>query len=354
MINKIFALPVNETISPVISRRQLDDLELIVIDHPQVKASVALQGAHLLSWKPNGEEEVLWLSNNTPFKTGVALRGGVPICWPWFGPAAQQGLPSHGFARNLPWTLEGHDEDDSGVMLTFALQHSAETMKLWPHEFTLYARFKLGKTCEIELEAHGEFETTSALHSYFNVGDIAAVKVSGLGERYIDKVNNAEEGVLSNGVQTFPDRTDRVYLNADSCSVIHDDALNRTIDVVHHHQHNVVAWNPGPALSVSREARMASRVNKTIGQGDVQVGNPEFDERFEISQEDERFTRAVLNPAVVQYLLSTPCKFESMSLLADHIAFVDQVTDHRDPEQLIPALDLRCDVLDRIPQSAWT
>ena len=77
------------------------------------------------------------------------------------------------------------------------------------------------------------------------------MKVSGLGERYIDKVNNAEEGVLSNGVQTFPDRTDRVYLNADSCSVIHDDALNRTIDVVHHHQHNVVAWNPGPALSVS-------------------------------------------------------------------------------------------------------
>ena len=64
-------------------------------------------------------------------------------------------------------------------------------------------------------------------------------------------MNNAEEGVLSNGVQTFPDRTDRVYLNADSCSVIHDDALNRTIDVVHHHQHNVVARNPGPALSVS-------------------------------------------------------------------------------------------------------
>lgn len=75
-------------------------------------------GAHLLSPKPAGEEEVLWLSNNTPFKQGVALRGGVPICWPWFGPSAQQGLPSHGFARNLPWTPEGHDEDDSGVMLT--------------------------------------------------------------------------------------------------------------------------------------------------------------------------------------------------------------------------------------------
>ena len=83
MINKIFALPVIEQLTPVLSRRQLDELEVLVVDHPQVKASFALQGAHLLSWKPNGEEEVLWLSNNTPFKTGVALRGGVPICWPW-------------------------------------------------------------------------------------------------------------------------------------------------------------------------------------------------------------------------------------------------------------------------------
>ena len=251
MINKIFALPVIEQLTPVLSRRQLDDLELIVVDHPQVKASVALQGAHLLSWKPAGEEEVLWLSGNTPFKNGVALRGGVPICWPWFGASAQQGLPSHGFARNLPWALKGHDEDDNGVVLTFALKSSDATRQYWPHEFTLLARFKLGKTCEIELEAHGEFETTSALHTYFNVGDIAAVKVSGLGDRYVDKVKNAEEGVLSNGTETFPDRTDRVYLNAETCSVIHDDALNRNIDVTHHHNSNVVAWNPGPALSVS-------------------------------------------------------------------------------------------------------
>lgn len=68
MIKKIFALPVIEQISPVLSRRKLDELDLIVVDHPQVKASFALQGAHLLSWKPAGEEEVLWLSNNTPFK----------------------------------------------------------------------------------------------------------------------------------------------------------------------------------------------------------------------------------------------------------------------------------------------
>ncbi len=251
MINKIFALPVVERISSVLSRRLMDELDVIVIDHPQVKASFALQGAHLLSWKPQGEDEALWLSGNTPFKNGVALRGGVPICWPWFGPATQQGLPAHGFARNLAWTLKAHNEDDKGVVLTFELHSSEASRQYWPHDFTLFARYKLGKTCEIELEAHGDFETTSALHTYFNVGDIHAVKVSGLGDRFIDKVNNAQEDALTDGVQTFPDRTDRVYLNPEACSVIHDSALNRTIEVIHHHHTNVVAWNPGPALSAS-------------------------------------------------------------------------------------------------------
>ena len=117
--------------------------------------------------------------------------------------------------------------------------------------FTLLAHFHVGKTCEIDLEAHGEFETTSALHTYFNVGDIAKVSVSGLGDRFIDKVNDAKEDVLTDGIQTFPDRTDRVYLNPQDCSVINDEALNRIIAVGHQHHLNVVGWNPGPALSVS-------------------------------------------------------------------------------------------------------
>ena len=117
--------------------------ELIVIDHPQVKASVALQG-RTCSPKPAGEEEVLWLSNNTPFKQGVALRRRADLlALVWSFCAARSAVAR--LCPHLPWTRKV-DEDDSGVMLTFALQHSAETMKLWPHEFTLYARFKLGKT----------------------------------------------------------------------------------------------------------------------------------------------------------------------------------------------------------------
>lgn len=251
MINKIFALPVVDQLTSVISRRQSDELDLIVIDHPQVKASLTWQGAHLLSWKPAGEEEVLWLSDATPFKKGVALRGGVPICWPWFGPAEDKTLPAHGFARNLEWQLKNHKEDENSVALTFELQSSEQSRQYWPHDFRLYAHFTLGSTCEIELESHGEFETTSALHTYFNVGDISTVSVSGLGDRFIDKVNDAREDVLSNGTQTFPDRTDRVFLNPEATSVINDATLKRDIEVAHHHHSNVVGWNPGPALSVS-------------------------------------------------------------------------------------------------------
>ena len=122
MINKIFALPVVEQLTPVLSRRQIDGADIIVVDHPRVKASVALNGAHLLSWKPEGEEEGLWLSEATSFKKGAAIRGGVPICWPWFGPSAQQGLPSHGFARNQQWTLKAHNKDENGAVLTFELR----------------------------------------------------------------------------------------------------------------------------------------------------------------------------------------------------------------------------------------
>lgn len=251
MIDKLFALPAREHITSAISVRQQDQLEIIIVDHPQVKASIALQGAHLLSWQPKGEQQVLWLSDKTAFHKGTPLRGGVPVCWPWFGPAEDPALPAHGFARNLPWSLKAHHEDEQGVVLTFELKSDARTLELWPHEFTLYARFKLAARCEIELEAHGEFEITAALHSYFTVGDIAQVSVSGLGETYLDKVLGGTQGQLASGVQDFPDRTDRVYLNPEACSVIHDAQMKRAIHITHHHNQNVVAWNPGPALSVS-------------------------------------------------------------------------------------------------------
>ncbi|EKN4206627.1 D-hexose-6-phosphate mutarotase [Yersinia ruckeri] len=247
MNEKVFALPVVEQISPYISQRQLDDLPVVVVSHPKVKAAIALQGAHLLAWQPGSEQPIIWLSNNTPFKAGIAIRGGIPICWPWFGPTAQ---PSHGFARILPWTLSAHDENDNGVMLTFTLKDSDESRQYWPHAFTLIARFKLGEECGMELESHGDYQAAAALHTYFQIGDISQIKISGLGEKYIDKVLKVSDATQT-GDLVFNGQTDRVYTQPQACSLIKDAALQRTIEVHHRHQSDVVAWNPGSELSCS-------------------------------------------------------------------------------------------------------
>lgn len=259
MTAKLFTLPVLEQITPVISQRQIDELPVLVITHPKFRAAITLQGAHLLAWQPEGEEPVLWLSSESAFKPGVAIRGGVPICWPWFGPA---GKPSHGFARNLPWELTSHHENDNGVELLLTLKDTAETQALWPHDFTLTARFKLGKECHIELESTGDFETTSALHAYFNVGDIDKVKVSGLGTHFIDKVDGGKPAEQQ-GDLTFKGQTDRIYTQAEPSSLIIDAAFNRTLVVEHHHNCDVVAWNPGAELSVSMKD-MADDSYKTM------------------------------------------------------------------------------------------
>ncbi|MFD3246918.1 D-hexose-6-phosphate mutarotase [Rahnella aquatilis] len=247
MTEQLFSLPVVNQISASVSQRLIDELPVLVVTHPKVRAAVALQGAHLLSWQPEGEEPVLWMSSASAFKEGVAIRGGIPICWPWFGPA---GKPSHGFARNVAWELTDHKETDDGVVLTLTLKNSPETLELWPHAFTLTARFTLGTTCHIELESTGDFEANSALHTYFNIGDIADVSIKGLGNSFIDKVDGAkakqEEGDL-----TFTGQTDRIYTQPQAISEIVDPVLKRTLVVAHENNADVVAWNPGSALSVS-------------------------------------------------------------------------------------------------------
>ncbi|WON78562.1 D-hexose-6-phosphate mutarotase [Serratia sp. UGAL515B_01] len=247
MNEKIFTLPITEQLTPFISQRNLEELPVIVVSHPKVRAAIALQGAHLLTWQPNGDEPVIWLSNNTPFQKGIAIRGGVPICWPWFGPA---GHPSHGFARNQPWQLTAHDEDENSVILAFTLKDNEQTRKLWPHAFTLIARFRLGEECEIELESHGDYQATAALHSYFQIGNISTIKVTGLGEHYIDKVANGIESQQISDL-VFTGQTDRIYTQATACNLIQDPVLQRTIEVNHQHMSDVITWNPGVKLSCS-------------------------------------------------------------------------------------------------------
>lgn len=245
MNDKIFSLPIKSEITPTITERQIDQLPVIVVDHPQVRAAVTLQGAHLLHWQPTGETPVLWLSDNTPFADGVAIRGGIPICFPWFGPA---GDPNHGFARLLPWEFSTHSEDENGVELTFTLRETAGTLASWPHAFSLVARFKLGKECAIELEAQGDYSITTALHTYFQIGDIDHISVSGLGDTFIDKVNQGKL-TTQGGDLTFSARTDRIYTQPQAVSIITDPTLQRSIEVHHAHHSDAVAWNPAAEVA---------------------------------------------------------------------------------------------------------
>lgn len=259
MPNSFLSLPVDEKLCDSLTLRRKDELDILVIDHPKVKACLALQGAHLLRWQPQKTKPVIWLSEKTAFKKGTAIRGGIPICWPWFGKVAH---PSHGFARNLPWELSAYSEDEEGLLLTLTLKDNDETRQRWPYPFTLIARFKLSHQCEIELESFGDYQATAALHTYFEIGDIEHVKISGLGSHYHDKVTD-EIVASGDSSLTFSDETDRVYTAPRSASIIHDKSLHRTIEVTHHNHSDVVVWNPFEEVS-STMTDMSDKGYKTM------------------------------------------------------------------------------------------
>ena len=244
MNENLLALPVAEQLTPSVSLRRIGELPLVVVDHPEVRGAVTLQGAQVVGWQPTGAEPGLWLSEKTEWTEGRAVRGGVPLCWPWFGPA---GSPSHGFARTTRWELEAYEESADGVRLALSLRDSEETRALWPHAFTLVARIVLGATCDIELEAHGAYETTAALHTYLRIGDIDAVGLTDLGERYTDNLLHAQ-GTAEKELRPVG-RVERVYTEPVDLSLVQDEGLRRTIEVHHRHQSDVVVWNPGPELS---------------------------------------------------------------------------------------------------------
>jgi hypothetical protein len=110
---------------------------------------------------------------------------------------------------------------------------------------------------------------------------------------------------------------------------------------------------PGPALQVTQAVPLASRVNSVLAQSDLRTGDPDFDARFDVRSGDDRFARAVLAPPVTEFLKADPRQFRGFTLYGANLDFIDRVEDHLDPAALIPALDLRCDLLDRVPASVW-
>jgi D-hexose-6-phosphate mutarotase len=200
------------------------------------------QGAHLTAWHPTTTEPVLWMSREGRFEPGVPIRGGVPICFPWFGAnATDPTAPAHGFARIQPWTLIDATEDPRGLV--------SVTMELAAPPFQVRYRVTVGPTLALDLEVHniGHAPVTfeEALHSYFAVQDVHRVTITGTEHTdYLDKVLGLTRHTQGPEPVQFTGETDRVYLDTHATCVIHDPALRRTITVRKQQSEATVIWNP--------------------------------------------------------------------------------------------------------------
>jgi D-hexose-6-phosphate mutarotase len=213
-------------------------------------ATIALQGAHVMTWQPNGQEPVIWLSPNAIYAAGKSIRGGIPLCWPWFGPhASEAGWPGHGFARTIPWQLDDARKlPDGRVRLTFSPQMNDAARAQWPHVSSVSYTVTIGQEFEVELATTNAgdtaFELGQALHTYFQVGDVRQASITGLAEcEYIDKVD-ASQRKRQIGAVSFSGETDRVYLGTRGWSEIHDPVLQRTILITGTGSASTVVWNP--------------------------------------------------------------------------------------------------------------
>jgi glucose-6-phosphate 1-epimerase len=232
----------------MISHKKLDNnYEYIEIKNSEAEAKIALQGAHVFHYKQTNKPALLWLSESSFFKEGKAIRGGIPICFPWFGPhKTDASLPQHGFARTALWKVILEEEIDKATThVQLQLTSTKESLELWAYKFDirldLIVSTELTVTLTISNMDTKPFEVTSALHSYFNISDIENILVEGLeGCNYVDS--------LTNKIYTQRERlniskeVDRVYFNASKIIKLHD--KSQTIRLIQKGSNSLVVWNP--------------------------------------------------------------------------------------------------------------
>lgn len=225
-------------------------IDVLRINHPLFTAGVATHGAHLLWFQPSNEAKpVIWMSEKAEFAKDKAIRGGVPVCWPWFGKLAN---PSHGFARTSEWQILSHESTDDKLTLRLGLEDTEQTREIWPHKFKLVMNFEFSQTLKISLDVtntdESEWVFSGALHTYFNLGDINHTLVTGMGETYLDNLNTYAK-FKGQKLLGFNRETDRVYPYPEANIRIHDRLNRRTIVVSNQGDNAAVIWNPWQELS---------------------------------------------------------------------------------------------------------
>ena len=218
----------------------------VEVKNSAATAKIALQGAHIFSFHPVGQEPLLWLSEVSDFEYQKAIRGGIPVCWPWFGFNKDKSLPQHGFARTSLWEFVCSEEiDEKTTSLTLKLTCNDETLKIWAYKFELELHVVISEELIVELKTTNiddkEFEISQALHTYFAVSHISHVNIKGLDKKpYLDALTWKME--LQKGNITFSEEVDRVYQKVDGKIVLKD--KNREVHIKNEGSSSVVVWNP--------------------------------------------------------------------------------------------------------------
>ena len=259
-------------------------LEKAVIKTGSCDGEIYLQGAHITHWQPHGEKPVLFLSDKSAFEPGKAIRGGIPIIFPWFGPRTANSIsqrtdgPSHGFARTTLWQMTGATASGEDVILEFQLPPDANTAALGFENFNLQYWVRMGKTLELKLTVTNESEPDrpankeaaaicieEALHTYFAVYELDDVSISGLANtEYLDKTDGMKRKRQEEKHLKFEGETDRPYLNTHATVSILDHDWHRMIKIEKEHSKTTVVWNPGKELSDKMADMQADGWNRFV------------------------------------------------------------------------------------------
>lgn len=224
-------------------------LPRLVVKHKTAIGEMFLQGSHVTSWCPTGGKEVLYMSPQSQFSPGVAIRGGVPICFPWFGPHVHDAsLPTHGFARTLPWEPVEHLSREDGVTIHARLR-SHPNAEGSGNQFVIDYHVTYGPNLKMRFIINNlgkqGFDFELALHAYLAVSDVKAIRIGGLdGVDYIDKTDGMKRKKQSEHWLRLEGETDRVYVGTESRCVVEDPSWGRRIIIKKSNSRSTVIWNP--------------------------------------------------------------------------------------------------------------
>jgi glucose-6-phosphate 1-epimerase len=217
----------------------------------EAEAVVALHGAQVLGWNRAGQG-LLWLSPTARIRSGKGIRGGIPVCWPWFADhPTEPTRPAHGFVRHRPWSVIATEATPDAASVTLATATVDPDQPLWPHHAEVRLTVTLGASLGLALETrntgHAPFPLTEALHTYFRVSDISDVAVSGLeGLAYLDKLDGFARKVQAGPVR-FAGEVDRIYLGDIGRITLADAGTGRSIAIRGSGSRSAVVWNPWTA-----------------------------------------------------------------------------------------------------------